>query len=67
MFKKTLTFYELFIAIAVVALELIGIVFLVMGAYTDSPNVELLGGIIFLWVELRFDIRETIKDVKNRN
>ena len=63
MFKKTLTFWELFIAITVVALELIGIIFLVLGAYTDSLNVELLGGFIFLWVELRFDIRETIKEV----
>lgn len=63
MFKKTLTFNELFLAIAVVALELIGIVFLVMGAYMDSLNVELLGGFIFLWVELRFDIRDTIREV----
>ena len=62
-FKKALTFNELFIAIAVVALELIGIIFLVLGAYTDSLNVELLGGFIFIWVELRFDIRETIREV----
>lgn len=66
MFKKTLTFWELFIAIAVVSLELIGIIFLVIGAYTDRMNVELLGGFIFLWVELRFDIRETIKEVLKR-